>query len=630
MQKMKTVQGLGVWSLLAMLCVAGAHAVLGDELVFHSDLYSLAVYITSVSLGMWIVLIPVVLAIRRLPAKWRDRTDNALLIVLLMGMLTIFLRLVVGLYVRQAFIGEVTIGCACAAAVISLAVSRRQDVIERIRHLGYLGFVCVFLFAPISVAWNHLSCLKFQRKKPARQLVAIVLDGFPAQYLHTYNSAMPVTSMDELLKHAHVVRNMQTGIPYTYGFFGQLYSGLDSMEIHDGSLMRIRYGDTRPPGLLKTLQRAGVGARWISYHRNGFPDGSAAQDGSYIGLRSYFLTEHYTCVPRLLGCEYHVALNRSSCRKNLRGPLGAAVHRWLNGFWPSTGDVLLDVLLPEIRQLQSRHDRSFILFHIGWTDATTTKMVFPSAQGGDRKDPLAPQMVRIRKSGYTYEADQEPIAATIRESVAKSVKTTGDSLRPLLDAISSRTTLVVTADHGSMFSKGRFWYGYHPNEEVVNVLCAVFNGPRNGVDQRLFSTADLTASILDFLAVEKRLNETATSFFSTAPGREYTSTLTRGSDTEWWLVITGTDIRYWCNICTEGDGQILAFRSRTYDEQGWPDEENARLDKISQDLVPIIREAIYSYGLEGEAVHPRIAVAIGMRNVDNRTEIVRPSPSRRD
>ncbi len=82
--------------------------------------------------------------------------------------------------------------------------------------------------------------------------------------------------------------------------------------------------------------------------------------------------------------------------------------------------------------------------------------------------------------------------------------------------------MLLIADHGSMYEKGRLHYVYHPNDEAIRVIGAVFEPqgkPR--IDGRFFSTPDLSASILDYFALEFAAVDGAESLFADGPGRPW-------------------------------------------------------------------------------------------------------------
>lgn len=606
---------LGVLWLLLMFCAGGAHAALGDELLFHSDLLSLVTYLSVVAILLAVGVLPLLAAGCWLPAWIKDWFWNLAVTGLLVGILLVFLRSLAGFWRQDSFLSELTIGCAAAAAMIGVVAAFRADVRARTLHLGYLGWACILL-APLAVAWNHASARGSASRGPGRQFVMLILDAFPAQYLHTYNPQMPAGSLDALLAEARVFRNVQTAIPYTHGYFGQFYSGRDTMLERDEGFARIRYAGGATGNLLKVLQQARVGARWISFHRNGFPEGSAAFTSDYRGLRSYFLTEHYTWLPQWLGCAYHVALASDSCRKCLKSRVGQRLHRRLNERARTTGNVLVEVALAEARQLRSRSGDSCLIFHVPWTQPLSAADSLPSAQDDDGPGGEPGSVIRkIRERKYRYLADEQPVADAMDRTSRAQVAALGDALRPFLDGLraesgDTRTTVLLTADHGSMYQKGRFWYGYHPNEEVVRVLCAEFLTDQRGEDERLFTTTDMTASVLDFFGVDANLNPDAQSLFAAGPGRAYTATLTRPTEDEHWLVITEPQVRYWCNLSPSGHGEILAYRNHSYDETPWDPRGVAELRELPRELLPIIEGAMAKYGLAEKDVHPRIRAAL--------------------
>ena len=79
-----------------------------------------------------------------------------------------------------------------------------------------------------------------------------------------------------------------------------------------------------------------------------------------------------------------------------------------------------------------------------------------------------------------------------------------DSLNRL--GLSRNITTILTSDHGSIYDKGRFWYTYHPNEEVVNVPGVIFQAESIGVDDRLFYRHRFLAFLCRFFVLCSRLH----------------------------------------------------------------------------------------------------------------------------
>jgi hypothetical protein len=150
------------------------------------------------------------------------------------------------------------------------------------------------------------------------------------------------------------------------------------------------------------------------------------------------------------------------------------------------------------------------------------------------------------------------------------------------------------------------WYGFHPNQEVTKVLCAVLGAEQESrVDDRLFCTPDLTASILDHYGVECEIHSTAHSFFREGPGRERTLTLTQKSakQKEWWLLVVGADVEYWFNLHPEGSGAVKAFRTDTFGEVEVPlDDEGVARFGPPRRVIPQIRGLLLDSGMAPDVV----------------------------
>ncbi len=59
--------------------------------------------------------------------------------------------------------------------------------------------------------------------------------------------------------------------------------------------------------------------------------------------------------------------------------------------------------------------------------------------------------------------------------------------------------MIVTADHGQIFSGGKLFYGYHPDEEVVRVPLFMFGAGLSGTETRAVDTLDVVRPVEEFL-----------------------------------------------------------------------------------------------------------------------------------
>ena len=602
---------VGSFFLVAASLGAGLHVLLGDYLLFHTDPLSLFVYLSAASfvvLPMLLVLsLPLQVVSRQ--GKQRIRVFAAMGLAVLVA--TVFLMLAVSFagtwldvtWVKRLARHPFYLFAACLLPALVAIIARRspREIAARTEQLGLV------LFAAAIVSVFVTQVIQPERAPGSgKHLVLMVLDGMPTQYLHSYEPAAPIGPLDQLASKGLLLTQARTSAAWTYAYFGTLYSG--STRVVEAPR------DEKPAveSLLGRLQRGGAAARWIAYHRNGSPEGSAASINDYRGLRSYLLTENTAWVPRLLNLDYHMAIASVATAQNLRGALGRAVFNWLSGGNQKYGGVLTELLLPQLREQRANAGDSFTLFHTGWNwlgdPAKEAQALLPAAQEIIGLADVAPGgSEKIRASDYQYGPEFEPLAAQIRHGNSLKMIDAGVHLTDFLSALAEDeslrdTVVIVTSDHGSMYAKGRFWYGFHPNEEVIRVPLLIFNAGRTGQDDRLVSTLDVNASVLGFFGLSRE-SDSGQSLFGSNRDRASTTTLTLRSDRnkEWFLVISEPNRKYQVNLHPEGHGETVTLSLDGYDET--PIAETIGPPEGKADL---IAEAIRNYSIDPKVIHPAL------------------------
>ena len=107
-----------------------------------------------------------------------------------------------------------------------------------------------------------------------------------------------------------------------------------------------------------------------------------------------------------------------------------------------------------------------------------------------------------------------------------------------------------------MSAKGKLWYGFHPDEEVMRVPLVVFGGGRSGVDERNFETIDITQTLIAHFGISKNFHPRARSLFESGK-KPFTASLTLRSNvnSEWFLALYKGNRKYLFNIHPEGNGK---------------------------------------------------------------------------
>ena len=504
---MKALRAAGLAVTAGLMTVAAFHAGIGDFLLFKSDLASLGRYFSAASAmaalpyaALFGVLALVLPRSRPLLHRWS--------IVLLLAALSFGFAVSViwglthwfniGLFLgRFVDLGNVhafkvwILAVMPPVAVIALivvlwamarAVRKDPSLIDRMEALGQVVAAALILAAAGSF---------FPSTPPAgpagasrANVVMIVVDRLPAWALPAYAPKSPVQAFDELSARAKVFKGVYTSLPFTNGYFGALYSG------------RLP-GDQGQGNLIGRLQDAGVAVRLVNSHRSAVPESSDAQVSGYKGLRSRLLGPRSIQVPRWLGLDYHFSI----------APPGAYEGRLLSKLWTtlnpaSPGGNPLTRELPAIISRLSKDNRpAFVLLHVNLSDfaaaGETGSPQFIAGDGASLKE-------RIKDNEYRYAPSDaaDKLAKHLRDVVYAQTAAFAGILKSALADLRSMpgfedALVVVTADHGTMYGGGRFWYGYHPTKEVLNVPFLVFGAGDTSHDTRVFSTLDVSRTILD-------------------------------------------------------------------------------------------------------------------------------------
>ena len=604
---------VGSYFLSAILLGAGAHVLLGDYLLFHSDTLSLSIYLSALSLVVLPCLVVVSLPVLFVPREWRRRLRLYAALGLAVVVVIVFLMLAVSFvgawsdvtFLKRAERYPLVLFAVCAIPALGLIVGRRNptESADRAEQLGLALLAAAVLGLAATQVFRSESGTD-RAAGPGKHLVLMVLDGMPSQNLHSYNLDAPIGPLDRLATEGLLFTDARSSAVWTYAYFGILNSG--------SLLVAGAPRDRRPTveSLFARLQRGGVSARWVVHHRNGMPEGSATHSDDYRGLRSYLLTENTAWIPRLLNLDYHLGIANPAIAQNLRAGFGAVAFDWINGARPKYRNVLIEQLLPLLREQRASADDSFMLFHVPWNGtgaaATQARAQLPPAQEIKGLSDIAKgSSEKIRADDYRYGPELEPLAEQSRRNAELSMVDAGVHLTDFFAALAADesvrdTVIVVTADHGSMYTKGRFWYGFHPSEEVVRVPLLAFNAGRTGRDNRPVNTLDINASVLGFFGLS-RDGRAGQSIFGAYRDRGVTATLTLRSDRnkEWFLVLSEAGQKLQVNLHPGGLGETTTLRLNGYEELpiaesiGPPDG-----------MAELIAKELSDFGIDPKDVHP--------------------------
>jgi hypothetical protein len=594
MLKIVKAKVLGPFYLLGVILVLFSHRFAGDHLFFNSDLWSSGIYVVAMALGLTLLMVIIMIPFLLFPRSWRIWLFNFLVLSLAALIcatfslsLFSFLRsqLQIGEFLNPLIAKEVVDSVRDSPVILVIATSfaigflywlwqNRHDVIERTVQATN---VCLAV-SLVGLAFSMIGSLLLPSngsevaEGDQRSAVLMIIDALPAYNLRAYSSEAPANSLDSLIKRSLLFRQMRSAMPSTNPYFGILYTG--RLEGRGGN-----------DNLLARLQREGVMVRWISYHRNGIPEGSRSHINDYRGLRSFFLTHNTAWLPRLLGLNYHLVIPSMKITKNLRRGFPKQLFLFLNDglinnrLESDLGNSLTEILLPELKSTLGSSNRSLIIFHIGhkyFPPIGKPIVLAPNFDDffddqGQVKDSVTEGISRGNIEWF-YPPEQEILAQGMREKTAAHVAAFGDNFKTFWEALREDrqlkdTVLIVSADHGTVYQEGRRMYGVHPVEEVVRVPLFIINGGKSGTDDRRFMTNDLTESLLDFFDVKGGLEEGALSIFKNGSHNQ-TASLTLRSDEvdEWFLLIYEGDLKIRVNLHPNREGKTGIFRLDGFNE----------------------------------------------------------------
>ena len=616
MPEMRTLGWVGLAYLYAVFAVAGFPALLNDYLFYYSDIFSLTVFVLAASLFVFPIVGLIAFALSRLPERARRLTGRWVALIAAVVIIDIFLALfafyLIGImnwtwlnkFTNNPTIAAILVlgGCLLPAGVIIYMQSNKDELIERVKHVGSFALVMAVLLIGYSVLSSPGPAgMSARGSEKGRHLVFIVLDGWPTQFLNAFNPEAPTNAFDEVLGDARVYLGAHTSFPHTHQFFGTLYNG--DTKLLGGDWRRFR--STKSLGA--RLQARNIGVRFMNYHRSGIPDSSAANRSDHKGLRSYFLTERYYWIPRALGLDYHIALSGPSMAKSFKWFLPRALSKAANPTpYSDRENVLTDILMPELRRMRQKHRQSFTLFHSAWArlgrNSEISRTVgLPGAQKIDPNETATLPVDEIRANNYRYGPELEPLVKIERQIAAAMIIRQGKLLREFItalraDPILSDTVVVMTADHGTMYSKGRLWYSYHPNRENVRVPLVVFDPGMKGKDDQLLTTPALSKAIDKFFVPPN----TSPRFEPIASAGPPVFTLIRHANKfkEWFLVATYPDKAYWINLHPDGPGTTLEMKI-----DGYRQTAIAKFDGPPPELAMVMKDILRSFGLDRKNIH---------------------------
>ena len=443
-----------------------------------------------------------------------------------------------------------------------------------------------------------------------RHAVLVVLDGWPAQYMRAFNPEARQKPFDAFLEQALVFRHVRTNSAWTNAYFGTIYNG--SLDLTFVPLGLARPLEPQPDrtnrNLLSLLQGQGVKTRIMTFHRNGLPEASASLVSDYLGLRSAFLTFEHIPVLEALRLDYNLVIPVRGARSIWGDQRKALVRRLIGSKDRDYQNILSELLLPEMQRIQQAARRSFTVFHVDWKLGSDARA---AAWDEDVPDGAEAEIVRRAKANnYRYEPADEWYAERMRRDLDLSVESVGAKIAAFVDAAKKRgvlrdTLLVFTADHGSIYRRGRLWYSFHADEEVLRVPYFMLGAGRSGVDDRSFESIDIPQTLIEYFGGNQRLHPRARSMLR-AGKKPFTASVTRPGhlSREWFISLYKSGRKYLFNVHPKGNGRSLQqrierFRTITVAEG----------PEVVARVLPELAQVLAEYRIDDEKVHPQFRQA---------------------
>lgn len=478
--------------------------VFSDDLLFYSDQRSLIHFIAGLIVLSFVVLSPLWGAATFFLKKRLDPIKCVVWIVFFNlfffagdYFLQKYKRLDIDL--EMLLNGGLLLGAIFGALVIAYFIkidSQIQKKMKFISGINFVGVLGIFIFCYIT------SPLSKKSDEPNKEsIVLFISDGLPTYFLSAYNPQAQSAGLDDFISKSTVFKKAYSNLPYTGGFFKVLYSGQKDLEkkvIDGGILAKIQ---KKYPVFINT------------YHFNAFPNTMKVL-GTY-GLRSYFLTQYYSWIPKVLNVPYHV--NRywgpvASERLPIRPRF---LHAFMNhSFFHRDQVAQLHTQIFDEIEFFSQMNQAFLYI-----------VLLPKSYSPNNPDinqlwrkpsppgvsPVRDAQDEIKKAGYLYDdknpnhlafVDQEMGEFRVHKNEQfKSFELFFKKIQKLQED-GKKLKLVLTADHGFIMERGKVWYGRHFDEEVTRVPLIVYPAKSIKEDSELTETTDLSFSLVDHFVPE--------------------------------------------------------------------------------------------------------------------------------
>lgn len=525
MQKIKYIDTLCLFNcfLLSIICIF--LGVSQDTLLFKSDFVNLLHFILGINvLALFILLISLIIPFLVLGKKSQGKITDIFSLLIPAHLLFGFSICAIDRYfsgIQPVSLFLLVSGGIYIVSLILVALLVRQNKNEiRTRIIKFSKGLTLFVL----ISFLSLTLFRHAQKKllypqsKRKNVVMIVLDGLNTDGLPQYNKNVNIEDFDHIANDSKLYMNIYTNIPATRHYFNILYSGRKDMNASENNLF-------------SAVQQAGVNTRWLSVARASIPD--ALHITSYSGLRSLYLHHKLSWIPYFFGIDYNVQYVFAVTPMAIRAlsPRQIALRKLMNIGFGVVKRPLETYLVEEIRKLRSENRPYFLIFHanVYWLSGEMYKdrpqKLFEILDG---KLPINRRARRIKKNEYVYKKKDSWLIKKWKKAWKRKVGKAMESLRNFYNIYKKEewdkdTVIIITADHGKIFSRGKVWYRFHNNEEVTRVPLLIHDGENQGIDSRLGETIDITQTILELFNIKERFSDKAASLIGDDGKKSVTS-----------------------------------------------------------------------------------------------------------
>ena len=188
----------------SLVLVALALGLLQDNLLFHSDIYSLVHYILTLTLALFVVLLGLYgLAAPILRTYLHGMMRRLPVVLILAGFVVYGIETFVYSFESKRLFALMLVGSFAASGLaMGRLSSKNVQIFARGLSLARVSTMAGLCGFALMTAYNHLVKPTFRVHEDPRHVVFLIIDTFPTKFLHSYVSERPETGFDRIAQRA--------------------------------------------------------------------------------------------------------------------------------------------------------------------------------------------------------------------------------------------------------------------------------------------------------------------------------------------------------------------------------------------------------------------------------------------